>query len=92
MNAPVEKLAADAKVLAADIEELVRATAAQSGERLASARSRIQSALASAKETVGVQGRTAVDTTDRYVKENAWTAVGVAAGIGLLVGILIGRR
>jgi len=92
MNAPAEKLAADVKVLAADVEELVRATAAQSGERLAAARSRVQTALADAKDTVVLRGTEAAQAADRYVHDNAWTAVGVSAAIGLLVGILIGRR
>ena len=31
-------------------------------------------------------------TTDTYVHENPWRAVGIAAGVGLLLGLLIGRR
>ena len=45
MNAPTEKLAADVKVIAADVEELVRATAAETGDRLYAARNRVQAAL-----------------------------------------------
>ncbi len=92
MNAPAEKLAADVKILAADIEELVKATAAQSGEKLAAARTRVQATLANARDTVLVQGRSAAQSTDRYVRDNPWGAVGVSAGIGLLIGLLIGRR
>ena len=92
MNAPTEKLAADVKILAADVDELVRATAAQTGERLAAARNRVQSALVSARDTVVVQGKDMAATTDRYVRENSWTAVGVSAAIGFVVGLLIGRR
>ena len=92
MNAPVEKLATDVKILAADVEELIKATAAQSGEKLAAARSRVQTALVNARETVLVQGRNAAQLTDRYVKDHAWGAVGVSAGIGLIIGILVGRR
>ena len=92
MNAPAEKLAADVRILAADVEELVKATAAQSGEKLAAARSRVQAALADARDTVVVQGRVAAEATDRYVRDNAWGAVGVSAGIGVIIGILIGRR
>jgi len=92
MNAPTEKLAADVRILAADVEELVRATAAETGDRIAAARNRVQSALLSARDTVVVQGREAAATTDRYVKENTWTAVGVSAAIGFIVGLLVGRR
>ncbi|HET9663593.1 MAG TPA: DUF883 family protein [Burkholderiales bacterium] len=92
MNAPVEKVVTDVKLLAGDIEELVKATAAQSGDKIAEARARIQQALAGAKETVVVRGSEAGRATDRYVHENAWKAVGISAGIALLVGLLIGRR
>ena len=92
MNAPAEKLVADVRILATDVEELVRATAAESGEKLTAARSRVQTALARAKDTVVVQGREAAATTDRYVRENSWTAVGVSGAIGFIVGLLVGRR
>ena len=92
MNAPAEKVVTDVKLLASDIEELVWATAAQSGDKIAEARARVQEALAGAKETVIVRGAEAARMTDRYVHENAWKAVGISAGIALLVGLLIGRR
>jgi ElaB/YqjD/DUF883 family membrane-anchored ribosome-binding protein len=34
----------------------------------------------------------AARVTDEYVHENPWKAVGIAAGVGLIVGLLIGRR
>lgn len=92
MNAPVERVVGDVKILAADIEELVKATATQSGEKIAEARVRVQQALATAKDTVVVRGADAARVTDRYVHENAWKAVGISAGIAFLVGLLIGRR
>lgn len=92
MNAPAEKLVADVKILTADVEELMRATAAQSGEKIAAARARLEVALADARESAVLHGRAAVESTDRYVRENSWTAVGIAAGVGLLLGLLIGRR
>jgi ElaB/YqjD/DUF883 family membrane-anchored ribosome-binding protein len=30
--------------------------------------------------------------TDHYVQENPWRAVGIAAGAGLIIGLLIRRR
>jgi ElaB/YqjD/DUF883 family membrane-anchored ribosome-binding protein len=92
MNAPVERVVDDVKILAADVEELVQATATQSSEKIAAARARVQQALATAKDSVVVRGGEAARTTDRYVHENAWKAVGISAGIALLVGLLIGRR
>ena len=96
MNAPSERIVSDVKVLVTDIEELVKATAAQSGERVVAARARLQSALMEAKDTVVLQTKQAAEVTDRYVHENPWQAVGisagVSAGIGLLIGLVIGRQ
>ena len=92
MNQPAEKLVADVKVLASDVEALVRATSAQSGEKLAAARQRLQVALASAGDVMAVRGRTAVETTNRYVRENPWTMTGLAVAAGAVLGFLIGRR
>ena len=92
MNQPSEKLVADVKVLASDVEALVRATSAQSGEKLAAARQRLQVALASAGDVMAVRDRTAVETTNRYVRENPWTMTGLAIAAGAVLGFLIGRR
>ncbi len=94
-----DKLVADLKVVVADAEELLRATASQAGEKAAAARERIQASLATAKVKLGEAERAAVakakeaaKATDEYVHDNPWQAVGIAAGIGFLLGLLIGRR
>lgn len=92
MNAPAEKLAADVKILAADIEELIKATAAQSGEQLVAARARVQAALRDTGDNIVLRGRSTAYATDRYVRENPWPSIGVAATLGLVVGVLISNR
>ena len=92
MNAPAEKLTRDIKVLVTDLQELLKATTSQSGEQIAAARARLETALAYAKDTVTLQTRDAAEATDRYVRENAWTAAALSATVGLLVGLIIGRR
>ena len=92
MNATTEKLVGDVKVLANDVEELLKATAVQSGEKIAEARARAQAAIARARSVAVEQGKQAAQVTDQYVRENPWAAIGVSAAIGLLVGLLIGRR
>jgi ElaB/YqjD/DUF883 family membrane-anchored ribosome-binding protein len=92
MNAPVEKVVSDVRILTSDIEELVKAATAQSGDKIAMTRARVQAALANAKETVVVHGAEATQAADEYVHQNAWKAVGISAGLALLVGLLIGRR
>jgi len=94
-----EKLAADLKVVVADAEELLRATASQAGEKVGVARERIQASLASARVKLAETERAVLDqtklaakATDEYVRENPWQAVGVGALIGFLLGALISRR
>lgn len=94
-----EKLVQDLRVVVADAEELLRATAGQAGEKVAVARERIQESLATAKARLAVaqeelieRTKQAARATDEYVHENPWRAVGIAAGVGVIIGLLIGRR
>ena len=48
--------------------------------------------LTQAQAAVGDSYKQAVDVTDQYVHTNPWTAVGVAAAAGVLIGLLLGRR
>ena len=93
-----EKLIQDLRVVVSDAEELLRATASQAGEKVSAARERIQENLAVAKEHLAVaqqrvaeKTRQAARATDDYVHDNPWRAVGIAAGAGLIVGLLISR-
>lgn len=94
-----DKLVADLKVVIADAEELLRATAGQAGDKVSALREKIQDNLAKARASLADAQAAMVDkakevghATDEYVRDNPWKSVGIAAGIGLLVGILIGRR
>lgn len=94
-----QQLVTDMKSVIADAEDMLHATADQAGEKVASLRARIEERLKGAKlrlseaETVLVaKTRAAARATDAYVHESPWTAIGVAAGVGLLVGLILGRR
>jgi len=78
-----------------DAEDLLRATAGQAGEKLSEVRSRLASALETAKVTCDVlQEKTvaAAKATDRCIRDHPYESVGVAFGVGLLVGVLVSRR
>ena len=34
----------------------------------------------------------AANATDAYVRDSPWEAIGIAAGVGVLVGVLLARR
>jgi ElaB/YqjD/DUF883 family membrane-anchored ribosome-binding protein len=94
-----EKLISDMKAVVSDAEEILRATTDIAGDRVGEVRERIAERLRDAKiriadaESIVVdRTKAAARATDDYVNENPWRAVGLAAGIGLLLGIIIGRR
>lgn len=94
-----EKLIADVRLVIADTEELLRATAGQAGDKIADLRARTQDRLAAAKIKLAEAEAAVVDrakqvgrAADDYVHDNPWRSVGVAAGIGFIAGLLIGRR
>ena len=98
-NVSKEKLVQDFRTVVSDAEELLKATASQAGEKVAVARERIQDSLhqakvklAEAEDVIVQRSKQAARATDDYVRENPWQAVGAAAGVGLLIGLLIGRR
>jgi len=91
-----DRLVGDLKTLITDAEELLKATTSQAGEKVTAARQKIEQsliegkkALADAEKTLVKKSKEYADVADDYVRENPWTAVGVAAGIGLILGLLI---
>lgn len=99
MEVSKEKLMEDLRLVVSDAEELLRATANQAGEGAAAVRARIQENLLTVKESLGdaeaaviERTRQAAKVADQYVHDNPWKAIGIAAGVGALVGMLIARR
>ena len=91
-----ERLVSDLKTLVGDAEELLKATASQAGEKIAVARQKIEQsliegkkALADAEETLVKKSKECAEIADDYVRENPWSAVGIAAAVGLALGLLI---
>jgi ElaB/YqjD/DUF883 family membrane-anchored ribosome-binding protein len=90
-----EKLVEDLKVLSKDVQELVKATASVVGDKAAEARVKVQDSLKVAQEklgdlhgTVRAKGEEAFAAGDTYVRDNPWNAVGIAAGVGFLFGVV----
>ena len=94
-----ERLVSDLRVVISDTEELLRATAGAAGEKAGELRERIAIRLRDAKERLADleaalvhKTKAAARATDDFVHEEPWKAVGVAAALGLALGVLIGRR
>jgi ElaB/YqjD/DUF883 family membrane-anchored ribosome-binding protein len=94
-----EKLFADLQAVVYDAEALLKATAGQVGDKVQEVRSRAEQTIKQARARLnGVEAdvvrkaRDAAAATDVYVRDNPWQAVGLAAGLGLLAGLLLSRR
>jgi ElaB/YqjD/DUF883 family membrane-anchored ribosome-binding protein len=93
------QLLADFKALVADAEALLDATENQGGEALAQIRAQAQDSLSQAKsnlmdvqDELTEKAKAVAADADAYVHEKPWQSVGIAAGLGLLIGLLISRR
>jgi ElaB/YqjD/DUF883 family membrane-anchored ribosome-binding protein len=94
-----EKLVSDLRKVIDDADEILRETAGVAGEKIAVLRGRITEHLNDAKARLEIVESQFVDKTkavaqaaDEFVNESPWQAVGIAAGVGVLLGILLGRR
>jgi ElaB/YqjD/DUF883 family membrane-anchored ribosome-binding protein len=94
-----ETLVANIKAVISDTEEILLATADQTGEQIVNLRVRVQARLDDARLRLAEIQADLVDrtkqvaqATDDYVHESPWTAIGIAAGVGVLAGLLLGRR
>lgn len=100
MNAPLtQKLRQDLQTVVVSAEDLLKATASQTGEQIARVRARAEESIGAARaqlaELGSAAGRNARDvaqSVDGQVHSHPYIVAGVAAGVGLLVGLLIGRR
>lgn len=94
-----EQLMDDLHTVIRDAEGLLKATASQTGEKVQEFRERAEESVRQAKERLaGVEeealrrAKELADDAEVYVRANPWQSVGIAAGVGLLLGLLIARR
>lgn len=95
IEASTERLLQDLRAVVRDGEELLRAGAHHLSERGVAARERLAAALEVAKETrrrIEEKVTTGTQAANRVIREHPYQSVGVAFGIGMLLGILLNRR
>ena len=93
------KMVDDFKSIISDADDLLQATAKVSGEGFNLTRAKFaeklitaKASLADAEKVVVNKAKQAATVTDDYVKGSPWTAVGIAAGVGILIGFLVAKR
>jgi ElaB/YqjD/DUF883 family membrane-anchored ribosome-binding protein len=94
-----EKLVDDFATVLAEAEEMLKRAATETGDKAKDLRSQVETKLLHAKLRLQELEGEAVDrakaaarATDDYVHENPWQAIGIAAAIGLVAGLLLNRR
>lgn len=92
-------LVSDIQAALEGAEDLLKAAAASSGEKAADLREKAnlliqqgRAKLRVAEEMVVEKSKAAARAADGYVHENPWTAIGVAAAVGFLLGMLTNRK
>jgi ElaB/YqjD/DUF883 family membrane-anchored ribosome-binding protein len=94
-----DRLTEDLKAVLRDTEELLKATAGQTGEKIGAVRARAEENLREVRRKLGEmedelveQAKSAARATDDLVHEKPWQSIAVAAGVAFLIGLLAGRR
>ncbi|MFM7102921.1 MAG: YqjD family protein [Verrucomicrobiota bacterium] len=94
-----ERIAQDLRVLIRDTEDLLSATTDQAGEKAREVRQRLQAALANARESCRSMESKALDKAreaareaDQAIRTHPYQSIGVALGVGVLVGLLLNRQ
>ena len=98
-NGQSNPIARDIQNVVTDAQELLKTVQSEGQTRLTEVKGQVQAKLDNAKVMLGQLGtqvqdgaKQAMDTTDTYVRDNPWRAVGISAAVGAVIGILIARR
>jgi ElaB/YqjD/DUF883 family membrane-anchored ribosome-binding protein len=96
LHSPLKSLRKDLYAVARDAEALLKATAEVTNDRVQEVRERTEKTLRAAldhmdQDRLRAQVRRVAASTDDYVRERPWAMIGAAAGVGLLIGLLLRR-
>jgi ElaB/YqjD/DUF883 family membrane-anchored ribosome-binding protein len=89
------KLVADFKVVVHDAEALLKATAGELGEKARDARARLSASLDTCRANLHKAEDRAIagaKVADKVIREHPYQSLGLAFGVGLLIGVLVGRK
>jgi len=95
IEASTERLLQELRAMVEDGEELLRASVQLPSERGMAARERLAAALEVAKDTrrkLEERAAAGMGATDRYIRQNPYQSLGIAFGVGMLLGVLVNRR
>ena len=94
-DASMGRLVQDFKTVVHDAEGLIKATAGEMGDKVREARGRLSASLETAKtgyHKIEERAIAGAKATDKVIREHPYESIGVAFGLGLLIGVLVSRR
>src|ERR1035437_11118072 len=99
LSSKIETVHTDMRTLVKDAQDLFREATSATGEKVEALRAKgmsmldVATAKAQERQAAAIEtGKEIAESADDYVRENPWQAVAIAAGAGLLIGVLIARR
>lgn len=94
-----EQVMRDIKTVMSELDELARESASDVGDEVRELKGKLRERVGTARESLAdLEGRVvdrakaAAQVGDEYVREHTWTSVGIAAAVGVVVGLLLNRR
>ena len=90
-----DKIVGDLRSTAQDAQTLLNETSNQIGAKTREVRERLSAALENAKETaqrLEEKTKAAARATDRTIREHPYQSIGIAFGVGVLLGVLLARK
>ncbi len=94
-----ERLVDDLAAVLAEAEEMLKRASVETGDKARDLRSQVETQLLRAKlKLQEIEGeaidhaKAAARATDDYVHDHPWQAIGIAASVGLLIGLVMNRR
>ena len=94
-----DQIEADVRKAVSGAEDMLTQAASATGDKAAELRSQalqqlkaLRERMNDAQEAALRQSKAAARATDEYVHENPWRSILAAASVGVVVGLLIGRR
>lgn len=92
MGEQTAKLMADVKSVVSDIEAIAKTGGADAAAQMQSKLALLKEKVVAAEQVVVAKAKAGAKAVDGYVHENPWKSVGIAAGVGVLIGLLINRN
>lgn len=92
MGEQTAKLMADVKNVVSDIEAIAKTGGADAAAQMSSKLATLREKVVTAEQAMMEKAKASAKAVDGYVHEHPWKSVGIAAGVGVVLGLLLNRN